>query len=66
VDEHPGITQTAVVKHFSTRPEGVLVFNQATLSQNLKRQAELEEQVDSNPNALSSKHICVVTCPDVE
>jgi hypothetical protein len=55
MDDHPGISQTEVVKHFQTRAEGVLIFNQTTLSCNLKRRAELEAQVDSNPNALSSK-----------
>ena len=64
--EHPGITQTAVVKHFRTRAEGILVFDQATLSRKLKNRTELEARVDTNPNALSSKWPRIVTRPDVE
>ena len=68
VDEHPSMSQQAIVKHFKTRAEGALIFTQATLSRKLKPQmrAELEARVSETPNALSSKRPHVVTRPDVE
>ena len=66
IDEHPGILQTHVVKHFKTRKEGALIFTQLTLSQKLEQHAELESHSDSNPSALSSKRPHIVTRPDVE
>ena len=68
VDEHPTMSQQAIVKHFETRLEGALVFTQATLSRKLdpKKRTELEERVSETPNALSSKRPHIVTRPDVE
>ena len=47
VDEHPSMSQQAIVMHFKTQAEGALIFTQATLSQKLKPQmrAELEARV---------------------
>ena len=68
VDEHPTMSQQAIVKHFKTRAEGALIFTQATLSRKLKPQmrAELEACVSETPSALSSKRPHIVTRPDVE
>jgi hypothetical protein len=68
IDEHPAMSQQAIVKHFKTRVEGALIFTQATLSQKLKLQvrAELEARVSETPTALSSKRPHIVTRPDVE
>ena len=68
VDEHPSMSQQAIVMHFKTQAEGALIFTQATLSQKLKPQmhAELEACVSQIPNALSSKQPHIVTHPDVE
>ena len=46
--------------------EGTLTFDQSMLSQKIKGRKELEARVSNHPNALSSKWVCVVTCPDVE
>ena len=32
IDEHPDTSQDKIVKHFATRTEGVLIFDQSTLS----------------------------------
>jgi hypothetical protein len=66
IDDHPDLSQSAVVAHFKSRAEGALVFTQSTLSRKMKMRSELEARVDSNPNALSSKRPRVVTCPEVE
>jgi len=68
VDEHPSMSQQAIVKHFKTRAEGALIFTQATLSRKLKPQmrVELEARISETPNAMSSKQPHVVTRPDVE
>ena len=66
VDLHPGIDQCTVVKHFATKTEGALIFNQSTLSRKLQTRSQLEERVHSNPNALSFKRPRIVTHPDVE
>ena len=68
VDEHPAMSQQAIVMHFKTRAEGALIFTQATLSRKLKPQirAELEARTSETPNAMSSKRPHVVTRPDVE
>ena len=36
VDKHPDLSQDAIVKHFLTCVEGILIFYQSTLSQKLK------------------------------
>ena len=66
IDEHQNASQDAIVKHFKTRVEGALIFDQSTLSRNLKRRKEMEARVHENPNALSSKRPRIVTRPDVE
>jgi Tc5 transposase DNA-binding domain len=66
MDLHPSMEQAAVVKHFATKADGALVFNQSTLSRKLQMRPQLEERVLSNPNALSSKRPRVVTRPDIE
>lgn len=67
-DDHPTLTQEAVVSHFRTQAERRLFFTQGTLSRNLKptRRKQLEDRVDSNPSALKSKRPRIVTRPDVE
>lgn len=66
MDLHPGMEQAKVVKHFATKTEGTLIFNQSTLCRKLQMRSQLEERVHSNPNALSSRRPRVVTRPDVE
>jgi len=66
IDAHLDLPQADIVAHFKTLKEGALVFSQSALSRNIKRQSELEEQVESNPTALSAKHLRIVTRPDVE
>ena len=60
------VNQRQVVRHFTTRHEGALVFSQPTLSQKLKERPEMEAHVHSIPNALSSKQPQVITRPDVD
>ena len=66
IDDHPGIKQTQVVRHFKTRKEGALIFTQPTLSRKLEQRTELKSCGDSNPNALSSKRPRIVIRPNVE
>ena len=71
VDAHPGMGQQKICAHFATRPMkdgGALIFDQSTLSKNLKPacRKELEERAKSTANALSTKRMRVVTCPQVE
>jgi hypothetical protein len=66
IDEHPLLDQTEIVKHFSTRAEGKLIFTQPTLSRKIKERPILEARANDNPTALSSKRPRVVTRPDVE
>lgn len=66
IDQHPNLTQDAIVQHFTTRAEGSLIFDQSTLSRKLKNRTKLEERVNEHPNALSGKRSRVVTRPDVE
>jgi len=66
IDAHPTLSQEQVVDHFSSLENGALKFTQSTLSHKIKQQLELEERVDSNPSALSSKRPRIVTRPDVE
>jgi len=54
------------VKHFATKSEGALIFDQGSLSRNLKKHSQREAEVPANPAALSSKHACIVTRPDVD
>ena len=60
-DAHPDLRQAHIVQHFCTKQDGALLFDQATLSQELKSRADC---VQSNPNVLSSKHPCVVRAHD--
>jgi len=61
-----GVSQDAIVNYFKTRVESVLIFDQSALSQKLKNRGAREARVHDHPNALSSKHPSIVTCPDVE
>ena len=42
INKHPGISQDAIVNHFKHCTEGVLIFDQSTLSQKLKNRLVLE------------------------
>jgi hypothetical protein len=69
VKAHPAASQDAVVQHFKTCPDGILIFDQSTLSHRLQNQEKLEGFVNAYPNALSMKVMkwqCIVTRPDVE
>ncbi|KAI5982211.1 hypothetical protein EDD15DRAFT_2139688, partial [Pisolithus albus] len=66
IDEHPGISQDAIVQHFKTIPNGALIFDQSTLSRKLRDRHKLEARTHKYPNALSSKRVRVVTCPAVD
>jgi len=66
MDKHPLMSQGDVARHFGSKQDGALIFNQSTLSQKVKARSDLEKHAASYPNALSSKHPWVVTCPDVE
>ena len=66
IDAHPTLSQERVVDHFSSLAKGSLKFTQSTLSRKIKQRPELEERVNSNPSALSSKRPRIVTRPDVE
>jgi hypothetical protein len=55
IDNHPSHSQGEVVRHFSQKKDGALVFKQSTLSRKIKMQAELEEHAKSTPTAISSK-----------
>jgi hypothetical protein len=64
VDAHPYATQADTVKHFATRPEGALIFDQGSLSRNLKKRDQREAEIAANPAALSSKRARVVVRAD--
>lgn len=66
IDEHPGLSQDAIVTDFKSRAAGALIFDQSTLSQKIKKRCRLEERVNDHPNALSFRRQCIVTHPDVE
>ncbi|KAJ6549491.1 hypothetical protein B0H10DRAFT_1850863 [Mycena sp. CBHHK59/15] len=66
IDTHLGLSQQNVTHHFKILATGPLIFFQQTLSRNLQKRGELEACISSNPSALSSKHECVVTRPDVK
>jgi hypothetical protein len=67
-DTHQPISQLDVVSHFAKRPEGALIFTQSALSHHLSAKGQSTDQtkLNSNPTALSSKRVWVVTRPDVE
>jgi len=58
-EQHPMITHREVVDHFAKRPEGALLFNQASLSRHLSASGRTKDQAQlaSNPTALSAKRI---------
>ena len=60
------INQGEVVRYFATRPQGTLLFSQATLLCTLWQCLEMEAHVESHPNAMSSKQPPIVTRPDVD
>ncbi|KAG1796563.1 hypothetical protein EV424DRAFT_1333821, partial [Suillus variegatus] len=72
VNAHPAMLQCDIVKHFKSLQSNALIFTQSTLSQKFKEWLTLEaqfkipllQQLNDNPNALSSKCPCVVTRPD--
>lgn len=66
VDDHPGLPQVDIVRHFASKTDGALIFTQSTLSRKLKSRPEFEKRVSSYPNGLSSKRARIVTRPDVE
>lgn len=66
VDDHPSATQASVVEHFKSRSQGALLFSQSALSRKVKDRNSLEERVQSNPSALSSKRPRAVTNAEVE
>ena len=66
VDNRPHVTQGETVKHFATRPNGALTFDQGSLSRNLRKRDRREAEVAANPAALSSKRARIVTRPDVD
>ena len=55
-----------VVNYFRNWAEGPLIFSQSMLSRNLQKWKELEDHVQSHPNALSYKHAQIVTQLDIE
>ena len=65
-DAHPHISQTSVCDHFCSLANGALEFNQTTLSRKLKKREDLEAYATSFPNAVSTRHECIVTHPDVD
>jgi hypothetical protein len=66
MDEHPGMSQGDIVRHFASRIDGTLTFDQSTLSQKVKAWPKLKKCITSYPNVLSSKCPQIVTHPDVE
>ncbi|KAA1480006.1 hypothetical protein DENSPDRAFT_741482, partial [Dentipellis sp. KUC8613] len=67
-DQHQPISQAEVVQYFATRAEGILVFNQSSLSRHLSNAGRKADQAKlaSTPTALSAKRAHIVTRPDVE
>ena len=66
VDKQPDLSQDAIVKYFSTRTEGILIFDQSTLSWKLKDRKVLEDCAKDHPTALSLKRVHIVTSPEVD
>ncbi|TRM59522.1 hypothetical protein BD626DRAFT_436653, partial [Schizophyllum amplum] len=65
-DANPGFTQMKIVDHFKKRPEGALIFSQATLARKLKEREAVEARAVATPNGMSLKRDRVVTSPLVE
>lgn len=65
-EKNPSLSQARIVAHFAGLKNGKLVFDQSTLSRNLKRKEQLKAQSLSFPNALSSKRPRIVTSPNVD
>ena len=59
------MSQGDVARHFGSKQDGALIFNQSILSQKVKARSDLEKRAASYPNALLSKHPQVVMRPDV-
>ncbi|GAA5933011.1 uncharacterized protein JCM15063_002269 [Sporobolomyces koalae] len=68
MDQHPSITQPAVVRHFETlQPgQGRLVFSQSSLSRKLAQKEELLARVRNDPTSLSDKRRRIVQHSDVD
>jgi len=67
-DQHQPISQADVIKHFANKEDGALIFDQSSLSRHLSEKGHKEDAkwLKSNPTALSSKWMWVVTRPDVQ
>ncbi|KAJ7795550.1 hypothetical protein B0H14DRAFT_3495823 [Mycena olivaceomarginata] len=69
-DEHPKMSQMAVVKYFSSQPDaegGKLLFQQPALSKKAKHKDKIRALVaTAEPNILSMKRARVVTSPEVD
>ncbi|KAH8834500.1 hypothetical protein DL96DRAFT_1450937, partial [Flagelloscypha sp. PMI_526] len=67
VDANPKASQTKVVNHFANLQPGYrLVFDQSSLSRNIKGRKKIEARAAATPNGMSSKRDRIVTRPDVE
>jgi hypothetical protein len=66
VDNYPTATQADIVRHFATLKTGRLIFDQSTLSHKLCECPKIEACIHDNSTALSSKWLCIVTCPQAE
>ncbi|KAF9044472.1 hypothetical protein BJ165DRAFT_1481421 [Panaeolus papilionaceus] len=60
------VPQREIVEYFKNRREGALIFDQSTLSRNMKNRAALEQRATATANALSMKRARIVTKPKVE
>ena len=67
-DHNQPISQDETVKHFQNLQVDALIFTQSTLSWHLTENGCQHDQAKlaSTPTALSSKHMCIVTRPDME
>ena len=67
-DKIQPISQEETVKHFKTLNDDALLFNQASLSCHLTQKGHKQDlaKLAATPTALSSKHACIVTRPDVK
>lgn len=70
MDEHPTLSDTAIVAYFSSRPDsegGKLLFKQPALSKKLPQKDQIRAMVATGePNALSRERARVVTSPEVD
>ncbi|CED83930.1 HTH CenpB-type DNA-binding domain [Phaffia rhodozyma] len=67
MDKNPKSNQLRTVEHFKNNPDGPsLIFNQATLSRNLKKRQLIEERAETTHNGRSLKRARKVKFPDVE